>query len=322
MTRAPEGPANVYYGGQAVMEGVMIRGPEHMAVAVRHPKGHIVTHSEPLGGLYTGRARTIPLLRGVIVLWETMALGMRALNFSSRIAFDDGEQEGEAEFPEKVFWGTMAIAILFVVGIFFAGPILLANLLETVDASRFVIVGVEGVVRLGLFVGYIWLIGMVPDIRRVFQYHGAEHMTIHAYEARRPLTTEEIRAFPKEHTRCGTSFLLVVVFVALITFFIFDLLVDRGILIRTASRIVFMPFVAGVAYEILRIGARFGGNAFVHAMFVPNIALQALTTKVPDDSQIEVAIASFTAVLNHAGLAATTHLAEHTEALQEAPPLD
>lgn len=322
MTRPPEGPANVYYGGQAVMEGVMIRGPEHMAVAVRHPKGHIVTHSEPLGGLYTGRARTIPLIRGVIVLWETMALGMRALNFSSRVAFDDGEQEGEAEFPEKVFWGTMAFAILFVVGIFFAGPILLANLLETVNASRFVIVLVEGVVRLGLFIGYIWLIGLIPDIRRVFQYHGAEHMTIHAYEARRPLTTEEIRAFPKEHTRCGTSFLLVVVFVALLTFFVFDLLVDRGILIRTASRVVFMPFVAGVAYEILRIGARFGGNAFVHAMFVPNIALQGLTTKVPDDSQIEVAIASFTAVLTHAGLATTSHLNQHVEALAEAPPLD
>jgi len=322
MTKPPEGPANVYYGGQAVMEGVMIRGPEHMAVAVRHPKGHIVTHSEPLGGLYTGRARTIPLLRGVIVLWETMALGMRALNFSSRIAFDDGEQEGEAEFPEKVFWGTMAIAILFVIGIFFAGPILLANLLELVDASRFIIVAVEGVVRLGLFIGYIWLIGMIPDIRRVFQYHGAEHMTIHAYEARRPLTIADIRDFPKEHTRCGTSFLLIVVFVALITFFAFDLLVDKGILIRTASRIVFMPFVAGVAYEILRIGARFGGNAFVHAMFVPNIALQRLTTKVPDDSQIEVAIASFTAVLNHAGLGTTSHLTENADALRDAPPLD
>ncbi|MEP6872311.1 MAG: DUF1385 domain-containing protein, partial [Anaerolineaceae bacterium] len=161
-----------------------------------------------------------------------------------------------------------------------------------------------------------------PDIRRVFQYHGAEHMTIHAYEARRPLTIADIRDFPKEHTRCGTSFLLVVVFVALITFFVFDLVVDRGVLIRTASRIVFMPFVAGVAYEILRIGARFGGNVFVHAMFVPNIALQALTTRVPDNSQIEVAIASFTAVLSHAGLTTTTHLAEHTEALREAPPLD
>ena len=322
MTRAPEGPVNVYFGGQAVIEGVMIRGPEHMAVAVRHPKGHIVRHSQALGGLYTGRLRRLPLVRGVVVLWETMALGMRALNFSSQVAFDEGEGDTEAEFPQTVFWGSMVLAILFVVAIFFAGPILLANLLEAFDANRLTIVGVEGVVRLGLFVGYIALIGLIPDIRRVFQYHGAEHMTIHAYEARRPLTVDEVRAFPKEHTRCGTSFLLVVVFVALATFFVFDLLVDKGIIVRTASRIVFIPFVAGVAYEILRIGARFGGNFFVHAMFVPNIALQGLTTKVPDDSQIEVAIASFSAVLEHAGIGATDHLAEHTEALTEAPPLD
>lgn len=331
MAAVPEGPVNVYYGGQAVIEGVMIRGPEHMAVAVRHPKGHIVRHSQPLGSLYTGRARRIPLIRGVVVLWETMALGMRALNFSSKVAFDEGDGEGEAEFPDTVFWGTMALAILFVVAIFFAGPILLANLLEMLDASRFVIVGVEGIIRLTLFVGYIALIGLLPDIRRVFQYHGAEHMTIHAYEARKPLTVDEIRAFPKEHTRCGTSFLLIVVMVALLTFFVFDVLVDKGIIIRTASRIVFMPLVAGIAYEILRLGARFGGNFFVHAMFIPNIALQGLTTKVPDDLQIEVAIASFSAVLEHAGVGATDHLvtvaeaeaeAESIEALEEAPPLN
>ncbi|MBE0609215.1 MAG: DUF1385 domain-containing protein [Dehalococcoidia bacterium] len=315
-------PANVYFGGQAVIEGVMIRGPEHMAVAVRHPKGHIVTHSERLTGIYTGRSRRIPFLRGVVVLWETMALGMRALNYSSRIAFeeevdDNGEQ---VEFPEKVLWGTMALAILFVVGIFFAGPILLANLLEAFDVHRFWIVAVEGVLRLVLFVGYIALIGLIPDIRRVFQYHGAEHMTIHAYEAGKPLVPAEVRPFPKEHTRCGTSFLLVVVFVALITFFIFDLLIDEGILIRTASRIVFMPLVAGISYEILRIGARYGGNWFVHAMFAPNIALQALTTKVPDDSQIEVAIASFEATLEAAGVAPAS--ASDAEAIAMAPPLD
>jgi uncharacterized protein YqhQ len=316
-------PANVYFGGQAVIEGVMIRGPEHMAVAVRHPKGHIVTHSERLTGIYTGRSRRIPFLRGVVVLWETMALGMRALNYSSRIAFeeevdDNGEQ---VEFPEKVLWGTMALAILFVVGIFFAGPILLANLLEAFDVHRFWIVAVEGVLRLVLFVGYIALIGLIPDIRRVFQYHGAEHMTIHAYEAGKPLVPAEVRPFPKEHTRCGTSFLLVVVFVALITFFVFDLLVDEGILIRTASRIVFMPLVAGISYEILRIGARYGGNWFVHAMFVPNIALQALTTKVPDDSQIEVAIASFEATLEAAGVTAAISSAD-IQAIATAPPLD
>ncbi len=323
----PATPANVYYGGQAVIEGVMIRGPEHMAVAVRHPKGHIVTHSEKLGGLYTGRLRRLPLVRGVVVLWETMALGMRALNYSSRIAFEEEtDEEGQAEFPEKVFIGTMAMALLFVIGIFFAGPILIANLLEAFDVHRFWIVLVEGIVRLVLFVGYIWLIGLVPDIKRVFQYHGAEHMTIHAYEAQKPLTVDAVRPYPKEHTRCGTSFLLVVVFVALITFFVFDLAVDKGVLVRTASRIVFMPLVAGISYEILRIGARWGGNVFVHAMFVPNIALQALTTKVPDDSQIEVAIASFEAALVAAGLAAVVEDAatreERVEALEAAPPLD
>jgi uncharacterized protein YqhQ len=323
----PATPANVYYGGQAVIEGVMIRGPEHMAVAVRHPKGHIVTHSEKLGGLYTGRLRRLPLVRGVVVLWETMALGMRALNYSSRIAFEEEtDEEGQAEFPEKVFIGTMAMALLFVVGIFFAGPILLANLLEAFDVHRFWIVLVEGIVRLVLFVGYIWLIGLVPDIKRVFQYHGAEHMTIHAYEAQKPLTVAEVRPYPKEHTRCGTSFLLVVVFVALITFFVFDLAVDKGVLVRTASRIVFMPLVAGISYEILRIGARWGGNGFVHAMFVPNIALQALTTKVPDDGQIEVAIASFEAALVAAGLASVVETPaerqEIVEALEAAPPLD
>jgi len=306
MTEPPKpSPASVYYGGQAVIEGVMIRGPEHMAVAVRHPDGHIVRHAERLGGIYTGRVRRIPFLRGVIVLWETMALGMRALTFSSRVAFDETPENGEeaAEFPEKVFWGSMALAIVFIVGLFFAGPILLANLLEKTDANRLTIVLVEGVVRLGLFVGYIAVIGLIPDIKRVFQYHGAEHMTIHAYEAGVPISVANVRQFPKEHTRCGTSFLLVVVVVALLTFFIFDLLVDRGLLVRTASRIVFMPLVAGISYEILRIGARFEDNRFVRAMFKPNIALQALTTKVPDDSQIEVAMASFAAVLEASGLA-------------------
>ena len=322
MSSTPSGPANVYYGGQAIIEGVMIRGPEHMAVAVRHPKGHIVRHSEALGSLYTGRARRMPLIRGMVVLWETMVLGMRALNFSSQVAFDESDEGEAAEFPESVFWGTMVVALLFAVGLFFAAPILLANLLEAFDASRLVIVAVESVVRLGLFVGYIAAIGRLEDIRRVFQYHGAEHMTIHAYEAGKPLTVENVRPFPKEHTRCGTSFLLVVVFVALLTFFVFDLAVDRGIIVRTASRIVFMPLVAGISYEILRFGARFGGNVFVHAMFVPNIALQALTTKVPDDSQIEVAIAAFAETLEAAGMTPQSEMVPAIAAMDEAPPLD
>jgi len=309
---------NLYYGGQAVMEGVMIRGPQHMAVAVRAPKGHIVIHSEKLSGIYTGILRKVPLIRGVIVLWETMALGMRALSFSTRIAIEGEEaEEGKppAEFPAKAFWGTMAVALVFVVGIFFAGPILLAHLLEMADLHRIWIVLVETVIRLALFIGYIWAIGRMPEIRRVFQYHGAEHMTIHAYEAGRTLRPADIRGYPKEHERCGTSFLLIVIMVALVTFFIFDILVDEGILVRVLSRVFLIVPIAGLSYEILRFGARFNRFGFVRALFVPNILLQKLTTGVPDDSQIEVAIASFEAVLEVSGVAVPDRATEvHGEA--------
>lgn len=292
----------LYYGGQAVLEGVMIRGPEHMAVAVRHPRGHIVTHVEKLGGVYTGVARRLPLVRGVVVLWETMALGMRALSFSSRVAVEgDGDGQDEpAEFPESVFWGMMALSLVFVVAVFFASPILLANLLSAFDVSHWIIVGVEGVVRLGLFIGYILLIGLIPDIQRVFQYHGAEHMTIHAHENGAELDTRSILTYPKEHTRCGTSFLLVVVFVAILVFFSFDVLVDEGLLVRILSRIVLVPPIAALSYEILRLGARFGDRVVVRMMFAPNLALQVLTTRTPDESQVEVALASFQAVLTAA----------------------
>src|SRR5262245_42310817 len=151
------GRPTVYYGGQAVLEGVMIRGPRHMAVAVRHPQGHIVRHAEALSALYTGWARKVPLVRGVTVLWETLALGMRALSFSSQVALEteDSDREASAEFPKGVFWGTMALSLLFVVVVFFATPILIANLLELADAPRAAVVGLEGIVRLGFFIGYI-----------------------------------------------------------------------------------------------------------------------------------------------------------------------
>ncbi len=304
MSNEPQSSAGVYYGGQAVIEGVMIRGPEHMAVCVRHPDGHIITHSEALRGMYTGRLRRVPLLRGVIVLAETLALGMRSLNFSSRVAMEgEKDDDGEpVEFPEKVFWGTMLVSLAFVVGVFFAGPILISDLLGYLGADRVTIAMVEGILRLFMFIGYIALISLIPDIRRVFQYHGAEHMTIHAYEARRPLTVDDVRDYPKEHTRCGTSFLLVVVVVSLLTFVVFDLLVDEGLLVRVLSRVVLVAPIAALSYEVLRFGARFGHFRLVQWMFAPNIALQALTTRKPEDDQIEVAIAAFDATLEAAGM--------------------
>ena len=352
MSAAPSRP-DVYYGGQAVIEGVMIRAPRHMALAVRHPSGKIVRHAEELTGFSTGRVRRIPLVRGAAVLWETLSLGMRAINYSSRIAiegaaeglkeelvekytteqeerieqrveerlgemgpltpeqeevvaemvqeakedarkvFQETADEESPEFSDGTMWVSMAVGVIFAVGLFFVGPLLLANFLESLGIARAVVVVIEAALRLGLFVAYIALIGLMPDIQRVFQYHGAEHMTIHAYEAARPLTIANIRDLPKEHTRCGTSFLVVVIMIALAAFLVFDLLVDEGIFVRIASRVVLLPPIAGISYEVLRFGARFESNPLVRAMFAPNIALQALTTRVPEDDQIEVAIAAF-----------------------------
>lgn len=304
MSAAPQRP-DVYYGGQAVIEGVMIRAPRHMAVAVRHPGGEIVRHSEELTGFTTGPLRRVPLVRGAVVLWETLSLGLRAINYSSRIALDEPEEGVEEEAPtarpdpeeepftDAAMWFSMAVGIVFAIAIFFVGPVLLANFLESQGIARAAVVAIEAAVRLVLFVAYIALIGLMPDIRRVFQYHGAEHMTIHAYEASRPLEVADIRRFPKEHTRCGTSFLVVVIMIALAAFLVFDLLVDQGIVVRILSRVVLLPPIAGISYEVLRFGARFESNPLVRAMFAPNIALQALTTRVPEDDQIEVAIAAF-----------------------------
>ena len=311
MSAAPSRP-DVYYGGQAVVEGVMIRAPRHMAIAVRGPGGAIVRRVEELAGFTTGPLRRIPLVRGAVVLWETLSLGMRAINFSSRIAYEAAleeekaerlandeppPEEEEGELGDAAIWGSMAIGIALAVGIFFVGPVLFANFLESLGLARAGVVAIEAGVRLALFVAYIALIGLMPDIRRMFQYHGAEHMTIHAYEAARPLTVSDVRGLPKEHTRCGTSFLVVVIVIALAAFMVFDLLVDQGIVVRIFSRVVLLPPIAGISYEILRFGARYESNALVRALFVPNIALQALTTRVPEDDQIEVAIAAFETAL-------------------------
>ena len=301
----------MYYGGQAVIEGVMIRAPRHMAIAVRGPGGAIVRQVEELRGFTTGPLRRVPLLRGAVVLWETLSLGMRAINFSSRIAYeaaleeekaerlanDEPPPEEEAELGDAAVWGSMAIGITLAVGIFFVGPVLLANFLESLGIARAGVVAIEAGVRLALFVAYIALIGLMPDIRRMFQYHGAEHMTIHAYEAARPLTVADVRGLPKEHTRCGTSFLVVVIVIALAAFLVFDLLVDEGLVVRILSRVVLLPPIAGISYEILRFGARYESNFLVRSLFTPNIALQALTTRVPEDDQIEVAIAAFETAL-------------------------
>lgn len=279
----------ISYGGQAVIEGVMIRGRDHYSLAVRRPSGEISTESSRLSTLYTGRLRSIPLLRGVIVLIETLVIGIEALSRSANIAL---EEEGQ-ELSRWGMAGMLIFSLSIGIGLFFIAPLLAIRSLDSLIASDEASNLVEGVLRLSMFVAYIFLIGRLPDIKRVFAYHGAEHMTVHAHEHSVPLDVEHIRAYPTAHNRCGTAFLLVVMVVAIVVFTI----VGRPSLpISIASRVVLMPVIAAISYEIIRFSGAHSGNPLVKAIVYPSLALQALTTRQPDDAQIEVAIHA----MNHA----------------------
>ncbi len=280
----------MYYGGQAVIEGVMIRGPREMAVAVRAPDGTIVTRSERLSGIYTGPLRRVPVVRGVIVLWETLALGIRALTWSSQVAAGRDERE----VSRGQLYATLAVMLVFAGAVFFAGPVLLTSWIGGVTGNRYLELIAEGVLRLVMLVGYIWVIGRMPEVRRVFAYHGAEHRTIHAYEHEPEVTVAAALSYPNAHPRCGTAFLLSVMVISLV---VFILLGTPSIWVRLAERIVLIPVVASLAYEVLRAGQAYGDNRVVAWLYAPNLWLQKLTTRDPDEGQIEVAIAALNAAL-------------------------
>ena len=273
------------YGGQAVLEGVMIRGQSCASVAVRRPDGTIALRSDPISPLFTGRARRLPLVRGVVALLETFILGMRALVYSANVA---AEAEGE-EIGKGAIAGVLATALLFAVGLFFLVPVFASRPLEGLLGSDIVSNLVEGLIRLALFLGYVVLIGRMDQIRRVFMYHGAEHMTVHAKEQDDPLEVESVRKYPTAHPRCGTAFLLVVMVVAIL---VFALVGREPLWWLIASRVVLIPFVAAVSYEAIRLSGRYHHNRIVRLISSPSLALQVLTTRQPDDDQIEVAIAS------------------------------
>jgi uncharacterized protein YqhQ len=281
-----------HYGGQAVIEGVMMRGARSMAVAVREPEGGIRVKSESLKGLYVGRARRIPVFRGVIVLWETLALGMRALVYSTEVAAGMTEEE-ESEPSPAYIWVILGITLVFAAAVFFVAPLLLTGWLNS-RMNGMLVVLVEGVIRLLMLLGYIWGIGFIPDIRRVFAYHGAEHRTINAWEAGQPLEVASVRRFGNEHARCGTAFLLTVAVVSLV---LFVALGTPNWWWRIASRVVLIPVIAAVSYEIIRLSADLRRFRVVRWLSRPSLALQALTTRDPDDSQIEVAIRALEEVL-------------------------
>lgn len=282
----------ISYGGQAVIEGVMMRGQKAFAIAMRAPDGNIITHTEKLAKIYTSKISQIPFLRGVILLWDALGLGMRALTLSANT------QTGEDEKLEGAsLYLTLGLSLAFSIGLFFLLPTSVGGGVEYLlkqngnQYSYWLGNLAEGVFQLVLLVAYIWAIGFMPDIKRVFQYHGAEHKTINAFEAGAELTPENVAKFPIEHPRCGTAFLLTLM---LFSILIFTLLGPMpNLLVRIASRIIFIPILAGISLEYIRWTANHLSNPFVQLLIKPNLALQHLTTRDPDLSMLEVAIESF-----------------------------
>ena len=277
------------YGGQAVIEGVMMRGKHVAAIAMRAPDGEIKVHTEELSPIYQSKLIQIPFLRGLLGLWDALGLGMRALTLSANLQTGDDEKlEGFALFL------TIAASLTIGVGLFFLAPAGVGQLVE-----RYLGCGawggnlVEGVVRLGLLVLYMWGIGQMEDIKRVFRYHGAEHKVINAFEAGAELTPEEVMPYTVEHPRCGTAFLLVVVLFSIV---LFAALGPLTLAWRLASRILLLPVLAGVAYEYLRWTADNAKGPIVSLLIKPNLALQRLTTAEPTLEMLEVSIAAFNAM--------------------------
>jgi uncharacterized protein YqhQ len=282
-------PEPRYVGGQAVMEGVMMRGATTWAVAVRTAEGDIKVEVNEAPAWAKKWAR-FPLARGVATLVESMALGIRALTWSANQSV-----EPEERLSKGAMGGTMAFAILVFSGIFIVLPALAAKSLGHFFSGGVAFNLMEGVIRLAMFLGYVSLIGRLPDIRRVFEYHGAEHKAIAAYERDVELTPESAQRFSTAHVRCGTNFLLTVMVVTILLYSLFG---RPGWLVLVATRVVLIPLVAGVSYEIIRYAARNMHRRWVATAMRPGLALQKLTTREPALDQLEVAIASLKAVLS------------------------
>jgi uncharacterized protein YqhQ len=314
--------AKFYYGGQAMIEGVMMRGRTSVAVAIRRPEGDIYLHKETLEPkIYQNKYLRLPFLRGVVLLWEMLVLGTRLMTFSANIAtgavdpatlaaednLDKQIQAGttpttsapkDEEKPAALSGASLALAMViplgFAVAIFFVLPLLLTSLLHNQIGTGWLNVLVEGLIRLALLLIYLTLIGRLADIQRVFGYHGAEHKAINTMEQGYPLDVEHVRQASRVHTRCGTGFLLLVMVVSIV---VFALVGSPSLLIKIISRIVLIPVVAAIAYEIMRLGAANYRYRIVRWLMAPGLALQGLTTREPDDSMIECAIASLECVM-------------------------
>jgi uncharacterized protein YqhQ len=324
--------AKFYYGGQAVMEGVMMRGRKSAAVAIRRPNGSIYLYEEALNPrLYQNRIFRLPFLRGMLLLWEMLVLGTRLMTLSANIATgaidpdvtpiepeiptmrvantsttgDSTEALPEKlETPPQIGGVALALTLLISLGlaiaVFFLGPLLITSLLHNQIGEGWLNLTIEGLIRLGLLIGYMYLIGRVAEVQRVFGYHGAEHKTINAMEYGEPLDISHVRQASRVHIRCGTGFLLLVVVVSIV---VFAFVGSPSILIKIVSRVLLVPVIAGIAYELMRLGAANYRYRVVRWLLAPGLALQGLTTREPDDSMIECAIAALNRVMRRDELA-------------------
>jgi uncharacterized protein YqhQ len=288
------------YGGQALIEGVLMRGRDAIAVALRHPDGRIVYATERLdAGFHGSRWSKLPFLRGLVVLYETLIVGTRWLVRSASVqAAGDGEGGEGVELGKGSIALMLGLTLVAGVGIFFLLPLLIASATTANIQNGLVQHLVEGLIRVGIFLGYLLLIAQAGDVRRVFQYHGAEHMTIHALEAGDPLVVDNVRKYPTAHPRCGTEFLVVVIALSIVAF---SLVGRQEPVVMIGSRIALIPVIAAVGYEILKWGARHRGNPIVRTIMYPGILVQMITTKQPSVDMIEVAIVSMEQALKADG---------------------
>ncbi len=280
------------YGGQALIEGVLMRGKKYLAASFRKPDGSIETVSEELTGIYKSKITKIPLLRGLVSLWDSLGLGMKYLSISANMQTGEDEKITPVEMVL-----TMIVALLLAVVLFFVGPALLGKLLEDwLHLPMWVSNALEGVLRLAVVIGYMLLVSRMEDIKRVFRYHGAEHKTINCYEKGLEMTVENARVQSRQHPRCGTAFMVTVVIISVLLFIIIGPF-TKSLLSRLLSRLLLIPVIAGISYEFIFFTARHLDNSIVKFLAKPNLAVQNITTAEPDDSMLEVALASFEKML-------------------------
>ncbi|MBT7903792.1 DUF1385 domain-containing protein [Candidatus Woesearchaeota archaeon] len=277
-----------YVGGQAVIEGVMMKNKNRVAVAVRNPKGKIEVKKLPYKPKWSKpKFAKLPIFRGFLNLVDTMVLGMKALNYSANASLEEDEK-----LTKKEIIGTSFFAILFAVGIFIVLPLYITKIF--VDKG-FLFNLVDGVFRILIFLIYILLISLMSDVKRVFQYHGAEHKTVNCYEFGKKLTIENVSKCSLAHRRCGTTFIIIVLVISIL---VFSLILWENTLVKILGRIILIPIIAGVSYELLRLGARYEKNILLNILIVPGLWIQKLTTREPDKKQLAVAIKSLQAVLD------------------------